>query len=295
MINIIYTCEPTWEESWLEDVVFKDVEYKLHVDPKFKTVLQDSVIVMNETSAARIQDYIDKFNEKGYRFGVIHLSDEAYKHPVNHYRSAVFVLRNYYSAVYENLGHVEFFPLGYKKGFKVNPGYTQASAREYKWNFVGQVVGKPTREPMINAMAEIDGGYLYVTRCWDDPMGLSVEEYQDCIENSTFTACPAGWINPDSFRVCEALEAGSIPIVDSTSYFQNLSGGPVPFITISKWKDVEKAIADAGNVDELQDKCRQWWELQKFKANNTFKACVAKLLNDPDGRVPAVGGDGVEK
>jgi len=273
MINIIYTCKAEWEEDWLKDVLFKGVEFKFHTDPEMKLVLPNSVIILNETDEAKVTLYLKKFESCKYRFGIVHLSDEAYMHPISYYERAEFVFRNYYSAQYDTIENVEFFPLGWKagmfKGHRIDR--IPASSRLHTWNFVGQIIGKPTREAMANAMSEIEGGYLHITRHWDDPDGLDVKAYQNILENSAFTACPAGWCNPDSFRVCEALEAGSIPIVDNRTYFEHLFQGHVPFLSTNTWEDFTKKSMEYEAPDQLQQDCIKWWEFQKKKFNFVMK------------------------
>jgi len=288
-INIIYTCD-TWELDWLQTVVFKGVDYELIIDTEFITVLPNSVIVMNETDESKITQYINKFKAAGYKYGIIHLSDETYSHPINHYSGATFILRNYYSKQYAKLHNVDFIPLGYSSGFIVTSNCKLSVNRKYFWNFIGQIANKPTRESMVNALSEIDGGYLRPTRRWNDSNGLKIQDYLTILEDSIFTPAPAGWCNPDSFRLYEALEAGSIPIVDNKSYFTALYGPTLPFPSVKNWNEVVDIIQD-NNLYIMQLSCMAWWRNQKDLANKKFKAGVAKFFEENPIRLNLGCGD----
>jgi predicted SAM-dependent methyltransferase len=277
-INIIWTCD-TWELDWLQTTIFKGVDYELIMDPDMTVVRPNSVIVMNETNEAKILEYIGKYQRTGCKYGIIHLSDEAYKHPTSHYEGATFVLRNYYSKIYADMDNVDFIPLGWSSGFTTNKKCKSPPDRKYFWNFIGQIAGKPTREAMVNAMAEIEGGYLRPSIQWNDPNGLKIEEYQKVLEDSVFTPSPAGWCNPDSFRLYEALEAGSIPIVDNIKYFKALFGEDIPFLSVKGWNEVQEVIRSKDEHEILtQLECIAWWTDQKATANKKFKDGVAKFF-----------------
>jgi hypothetical protein len=91
---------------------------------------------------------------------------------------------------------------------------------------------------MLSAMSSVEGGHVHGTSALnprsltpeqreaaDAP--LNIEDYAQLLSETIFAPCPAGWENLDSFRVCEALEAGCIPIVERRpfyDYFRHLFG-----------------------------------------------------------------------
>jgi hypothetical protein len=74
---------------------------------------------------------------------------------------------------------------------------------------------------------------------WNDPSGLSREEYIHEMTNSIFVPCPDG-VNPETFRFYEALEAGCIPLIVKTEknadWFKWVSDY-VPLIANDTWDD----------------------------------------------------------
>jgi hypothetical protein len=70
----------------------------------------------------------------------------------------------------------------------------------------------------------------------------------------------------DSFRVCEALEAGCIPIVERRpfyDYFRHLLGDH-PMLTVADWGEAPGLIAalrkDKGALDRRRLACARWWQ-----------------------------------
>ena len=259
-INLIWLAQADWEHDWVTKVLCKDVEFSREAPPVFVVNSPDGEIPMKAKS-----------------FGVIHLSDEAYTHNIKYYPDAAFVFRNYYSKTYATMPNVYFFPLGYKKGYN-DEKHLLHDNRCYTWSFAGQIAGKPTRESMLNGMVEVDdeSARIHVTTQWDDPNSLTTTEYRDLMNKTLLAPCPAGWCNPDSFRVCEALEAGAIPIVDNRAYFEKLFGGDVPFLSVkSDWTTVEVEIENnAKDLKQIQTKCIFWWDMQKdIMASDFAQAC----------------------
>jgi hypothetical protein len=78
-----------------------------------------------------------------------------------------------------------------------------------------------------------------------------------------------GNVNLECFRVYEALECGSIPIVEkrwSLDYFRTLLGDhPIP--TVGSWKEgrhlIRSLLRDPQGLNELQEKCIRWWQNYK--------------------------------
>jgi hypothetical protein len=86
------------------------------------------------------------------------------------------------------------------------------------------------------------------------------------LSETIFAPCPAGAENLDSFRVCEALEAGCIPIVERRpfyDYFRHLLGDH-PMLTVTDWSEAPGLIAglrkDRGALDRRRLACARWWQ-----------------------------------
>ena len=79
-----------WETEWVKEVL-SQVDYHEIKDGNFKILRDRSIIVVsgpNEVSNA----YFAKLRRLNYKFAIIHLSDERYRHNTAFYEQAQFVL-----------------------------------------------------------------------------------------------------------------------------------------------------------------------------------------------------------
>jgi hypothetical protein len=264
MKNIIWCLESQDEidfsRDWLKEILGFEKEYFLIPDFKYNIFTDNSFIVFSsEKKSEKFETYLQEWNNKGLNYSVVHLSDEAYSHNYDFYRIAKKVIRNYYHAKYLNPNrNVKFFPLGYKSGLK-----PVIRERNFKYNFVGQL--KSDRYEMKSCF-DGSGTFYRFTQKWNDNVfGMNILEYSEVLSSSIFTLCPRGWVNLDSFRICEALECGSIPIVvldnDGSDYYQNIFPNH-PFIISSSWKE-NYEIAENMDPEEIFNKqleTKNYWD-----------------------------------
>jgi len=96
---------------------------------------------------------------------------------------------------------------------------------------------------------------------------LGTDQYMKVLLNSIFTLAPAGH-NPECFRLYEAVESGSIPIVvqtehhackDSLYYWRDS-----PIIFLQKWDDlfptIENLLEDMAALNQRQADLQQWYK-----------------------------------
>lgn len=283
-INVIYQTaaksEGFYEYDWLKEVL-SGITYNEHFDGKYQTVLKNTIIVVSKPPLATLQGYLGRFLKKGYSFGIIHLSDELYDDQTNHYRNAKFVFRNYWHKKFANQKNVHFFPLGYKRGFWDNyrqKKLAKSTDRSYSWSFIGQA-NKSTRIEMINQMKKVPNYFFYETFAFFDTNAMSAQDYRDVLLDSIFVPCPRGSWNLDSFRVCEALECGCIPIVEKTplDYFANFYQS-YPFLAVNNWEEapdmVNELLADPNRLEKHRSDCTVWWKKQKERLKNKVRNVV---------------------
>lgn len=275
-----------WETDWVREILSEsNVTFREVFDGDYKTVLDHSVIVTSFPERAKYKQYYQAFREKGYKFGIIHLSDEAYEHPIDFYAGAKFVLRNYWHRNFTQK-NVFFFPLGYKEHFwreypKDKP-VPSVRNRKYAWSFAGQI-DKSTRKAMYLNMKKIPNHYVHTIEHFGAPSMLAAEQYRDLLLNTMFVPCPRGNINLDSFRLSEALECGCIPIVEKSpeDYFANFFGS-YPFLAVNDWKEapaiVKQLLRDPVRLEALQNRCYNWW----IDYKKALKKEVAGLIESLD-------------
>jgi hypothetical protein len=103
--------------------------------------------------------------------------------------------------------------------------------------------------------------------------GISQAEYYTLLGRTKVVPCPSGPFTVDSFRVCEALQLGAIPLVDALSprgeyreYWERVFGEHHPLEVIYDWEDellprVEHLLEYEAVYTSAVSK---WW--QRYKA-----------------------------
>ena len=126
-----------------------------------------------------------------------------------------------------------FLPVGYPPGFKAD-----RTDKEFDWTFMGQVTHSRREECVTNISGQPNGSLLATEGF---TQGIPQEEYWENLAKSKIGLCPGGPVTPDTFRLAETLEAGSVPIADNASaqgeepaYWQQIFG-EVFFPTIDDW------------------------------------------------------------
>ncbi len=283
-INLIWQCgrNGLWETDWILELL-SDFEINEIMDGKYEVAMDRSVIVVGKYSG----DYFKKLKENGYRFGIIHISDETYSHPTDFYRSSAFVFRNYWHKQFQSMDHVHCFPLGYKHGFACSADKIEnLFSRNYTWSFAGQIIDHPTRQEMIGQMKKVPDFFFYEIFRFNDSSSLSTQDYRDVLLRSVFAPCPRGYWNLDSFRVYEALEAGCIPIVEKQplDYFSLLFGNH-PFLVVNSWSEAPGLILDLFQdpfqLEKRRQECYDWWVNLKKETRKKFKETIRETLFDP--------------
>lgn len=247
----------SWEGDWI-DFLFEDVNVK------------GTIVVYNST--ADIKSYLEK---TGPVLGLVHLSDEWGRDPIDHYSQAKVVLRNYYKDLGPNVLN---FPLGWMRTFPYRLTPNSIEQRQYVWSFSGHV-DKTTRPEMARWMSTVEGGRGYFKRCgenWGPFEGHALDPQQlaELYNSSYFVPCPQGNYSIDSLRVCEALQAGAIPIVERSEYWASLYG-PNPLIQIDSWDQAPALIKElTSNLEQLETVRKttyNWWINHCLELKATIK------------------------
>ena len=148
--------------------------------------------------------------------------------------------------------------------------------KPYVWSFLGQVKGKPTRENMLAELKQVRGEhFIHITERWNDQNQIEVKKYKEILSDSIFVPCPSGWGGArgltDCFRLYEALEAGSIPIVekDDFAYFDKFFPNHPILQTPDDWlgisDDMESLLEEPKKLQEYNEALIKWW--QDYKSN----------------------------
>lgn len=258
---VMWRSRPGWELDWLAFLLPPMPE--LERDTPFEMLAGRSLVVIdNFISAEKIGFYRQAY-EAGCDITLIHCSDESFIDDHRVYRWCRSVFRNCFSPLLQRQSNVSFFALGYKTGFAREAPPLPAASRTHVWSFAGDP-NKTTRPAMLEAMRDIPGGAEHLISGFGAAESLDTNSYRTMMENSLFIPCPQGFVNLDSFRVYEALEAGCIPIVERRPNFDYFEGllGRYPFPSVYDWREAGSLIDHLqthGLVDALAASCGRWW------------------------------------
>lgn len=290
-VNLIWFGESAnlWGRSWIEELL-KDVDLVYHY-PKNKegAVLLDNCIVVTNNSEA--YDYIEALDRANKKYAVILLSDETLTEPMFYLSSpnCIYAARNYFSPRYWRDDKVFTFGLGHRHKFEhyVTPKVL-ASKRRRTWSFAGSL--KADRIHAFDCFKDIKPYQLNIIEFFNDSKGLTTEEYADLLSDTVFCLAPQGGCNLDSFRIYEALEAGSIPVVLKQTEYQKIHPSywhsifigekDMPFVCASSWEEAAqicKKIIQEDRANEIQKKCSVFWDSWKLKWRSTFATRTEQL------------------
>ena len=133
---------------------------------------------------------------------------------------------------------------------------------------MGQSLGRPTRIKMLEELKKTQGDYFEnINSSWQSADMLSTEEYKCVLSESVFVPCPRGNRSVDSFRLYEALEVGSIPIIEKDAYWTNLLGDHPLIEAPPSWEsvgaDIQLLLDNPSFINEHQKEVAAWWSRHK--------------------------------
>lgn len=203
-------------------------------------------------------DEVNMEMEHSPKVTVIITSDEEHKFLINDlYHPDMKILMTYPNESNRNIDG--FLPIGYRPETKKLIQQDGIGAKSIDWFFAGQDT-HADRNDCIQALENLPNGKLIATEGF--AQGVSYEDYMGWMCRSKISPCPSGAVSPDSFRLCETLEAGGIPIVGQGAFFKLLFGD-YPFPTVSDWSELPDLINHYKDRPDIANKCAAWWMLKK--------------------------------
>lgn len=148
---------------------------------------------------------------------------------------------------------------------------------------MGQSLGRPTRIKMLEELKKARGDYFEnINSSWQSADMLSTEEYKSVLSESVFVPCPRGNRSVDSFRLYEALEVGSIPIIEKDPYWTNLLGDHPLIEAPPSWEnvgaDIQLLLDNPSFLNDHQKEVSAWWSLHK----KGLKGAISSVYNTPN-------------
>lgn len=166
-----------------------------------------------------------------------------------------------------------------------------SSQRKFAFNAIFSQNTHPTRQKLANMIIEtIEESawphpiFSVMAKQWspdtksNSTEQLNSDDYMQVVLDSAFTLSPAGH-NPECFRLYEAIEAGSIPILtkdDMRGVWDHIGAKEhpckdamehwytAPLVILDTWDDlfptVERLLSDPVELDKLQNNLLRWYD-----------------------------------
>ena len=140
--------------------------------------------------------------------------------------------------------------------------------KKYVWCFMGQVHAQGRRSKMIDVLRSYGGeNFCNVNSAWQSDDSIDTQEYKRILSESVFVPCPRGNNSNDTFRLYEALEVGSIPIVEQDDYWTNLLGEHPLLQTDDDWRKaliyIDSFLQNEPLLVAYSQKLQSWWHNKK--------------------------------
>jgi hypothetical protein len=265
--------------------IFGDLISEHVFDGNHEIVLENALLL--DAFIRRVPEgYYQRF--RGKRGFLVHFLDETYDGGYARYDNFLGVVRNFWSSAF-NPKRIFILPTGYWAPAKPHlETRVPASRRRYVWSFDGEL-RKSSRLDAVRALQPVKPHFLRDTGPIYERSSLVFEpEYQEVLADSAFAPAPMGNVTLETFRIYDALELGSIPIIEKRRfypYFEHvLDEHPLP--SFSRWTDakhfVERLVRDGAALDALQTECLNWWAEFKTKLSDRLRVFVANALEHPD-------------
>lgn len=245
----------------------------LHAD---KDEYVSNSIVMGRNSAPLVNEIRRK---KLKNVGFFHFADEqGDSASIRDYHQLSYVFRNYFFKEIINTSNIVWIPNGPRSDSGITPipssSLTPAHQRNHLCNFLGS-----HRNALRSEAFEIwrtDGLCLL-----DVSTGFGGRQrhfdYMRVLMDSTFTLCIAGNSN-ETIRLYDAMEAGSIPVVQEGAQFLEYPLKGHPFVVLRHWKETKdtllKISQEPGLVAQLQRRVVEFWSLLQQNVSASMKTVI---------------------
>lgn len=288
-----------WDYGLLEDLLKLDKnEYKeVSEIPQTKTA-DFAIVVVPARSHAELVKEINREIGKLYSVLLILMGDEESVFPVDevkHDRIKIWV-QNARRSLHDQHRRIG---TGYPPQLKEHMGLSVPD-KKLDWFFAGQVTHE-RREQMVDELKAMndDKGYYYPTEGFTQ--GLDHDEYYRNLKGAKIALCPSGPETPDTFRLFEALESGTLPIADCyvPSNKDNSDFGPEfwtwlfeespPFPQIKDWQSLPGYLENVlANWKHLSNRTTAWWIQYKRKLKYRLTDDVVELTGHSHRKVSGV-------
>ena len=256
-------------DKWIFEILNK---VKFNTIDKIENVENEDILLIVDSSVETKEDFYNKLKLICSKIFLIHLGDESGLYNFsNIYNNCDHVWRSFCTSQYFNNNKVSCLPIGYKSGtfFKNKTG-----ERKYKWSFLG-TPHRSSRHDILFQLSDIEPSFCHKTSKFNQKI-IEVDQMSEILSSTDFVPCPNGFFHPETYRVYEALECESIPIVENAFKYYDRLYPNNPFLKVDKWLDA-KPIVQGWSHEQIEKKraeCKIWWKEKKNSIQDFIKSKI---------------------
>tara|TARA_Y100000590_G_C15731355_1_gene1017145 strand:+ start:13 stop:903 length:891 start_codon:yes stop_codon:yes gene_type:complete len=251
-----------WIYEILKKIKYEIIESEINLE-------KNDILIIIDSSVEKKNEFYSKLKLICSKIFLFHLGDEFGSHNLSPiYDNCDFIWRPFCSNKYFKNEKVKCIPIGYKSGVTNK----KKNIKKYKWAFTG-TPHKSSRHDLLFQFSDIEPFFCHKTQKFNKKT-ISVEEMSEILSSTEFMPCPNGFFHPETYRLYEALECESIPIVENAYNYYDRLFPKNPFIKINKWSEAKPVLKDwnKDQINQKREECKIWWEnyknnLQKFIKN----------------------------
>ena len=231
----------------------------------------ESIIIVDHMISSKETFYFE-LSSKVKKIFLIHLGDEggAEKKDLI-YSLCEHIWRTFSLPMFKDFKNVTSIPIGYKSDPLKEK--IKILKKNYKWSFLGTTHGS-SRYDLLDKHKKIKPNFINLTADFSGKRSMDTDDYYRILNNSVFAPIPHGYFHPETYRLYEALETGSIPIIENPfNFFDNfLPNNPLP--SVNNWEDssiiIKKYLENEKEIEVLGNKIKDWWTQYKENLRKTF-------------------------
>jgi GR25 family glycosyltransferase involved in LPS biosynthesis len=264
-----------YERKWLEEVLDTSLDFKPLTNLS-STVPDSSWFIVQRPHLDTLISYFDLLKSNNINFKVLHLSDELSKDSIDFYSysNCKAVIRNYVRDDIPKLSHIVTIPLGFHHKGESSRRFDD---RSIVWSFHG--TNWFNRKVLLEPISSIVPNNCHFTDTWNDPKQTLENCYLGRLNNSKFCPILRG-NNIETFRLYEALEAGTIPIyvrTEGDDEFWKFISKKLGLAELTSWENavefIKTLLSDTNRSEIYRQELITCWTSWK----NEIKSSIQKL------------------
>jgi hypothetical protein len=260
-----------YEKNWVSEIFPKHTFKKL---PESLTSIENnSWFFIQRNYRTKWKHLLNTISIQNIQYNILHMSDEfpidnQYSDDISFYtsRNCKKIIRNYCRPDVPNLPHIITIPLGYH--YKATENKTFIN-RSLVWSFHGN--SWFNRKVQLENISHLTPHICHFVDKWNSPNMSNKDKYLFDLSNSKFCPILRG-NNVETFRLYEALEAGSIPIYirqEGDELFWKMIQNNLDIKEINNWEEALNLIEQLIDTPDIAEHYRNTlitnWGLWKEK------------------------------